>query len=146
METLRPAFVVFRKPYFIYNKVTNEVRVYPTIVEPNSSDATTLDYEVEKPIEFDTIEEVMAEFDRLGFVMPESDNWDYPEKPLRIKLSDSDIVQLFKNIPPFRDYIDSMSDTTVARNSCQYIYLSEVYPEHKALLSTYSSFSLDERR
>ena len=72
--------------------------------------------------------------------------WDYPEKPLRIKLSDSDIVQLFKDIPPFRDYIDTMSDTTVARNGNQCIYLSEVYEDHKALLSNYSSFSLDERK
>ena len=71
--------------------------------------------------------------------------WDF-DKPIRIILSDSDIVQLFKDIPPFRDYIDSMGDTTVSRNGNQYIYLSEVYPEHQALLGNYSSYSLDERK
>jgi hypothetical protein len=71
--------------------------------------------------------------------------WDYEDKPLRIVLSDSDIVQLFKDIPPFRDYIDSMSDTTVARNGNQYIYLDEVYPQHEQLLANYSSFMKENR-
>jgi hypothetical protein len=66
--------------------------------------------------------------------MPEQDVWDYPEKPLRIILSDSDVVNLFKIAPEFMDFIDSFKEFTIPRNGNQYIYLEEVYPQHDAVL------------
>lgn len=140
---------VMTKPFYVWAVIDGQKVCIqlPTIPNTDPSSKTTIAYNPShRLVAKETIEEVMADFDNEGFVMPDQDTWDFPEKPLRIKLSDSDITDLLTTTPEFIGYIDLMKDTTVKRNGNRYIYLSEVYPEHKALLSKYSSYSLDERK
>ena len=144
MEIIQAAIVTFTKPYFTYDETTNIVRHYPTNVEPGNTSVTSI-FLTDKYFEANTLAEVEAEFTRLGFTIPEANPWDFPELPLRLFLSDTDLLDIFALYPAMSMFIDTMKDTTVKRNKGRWVYLSEVYPEHQAMFSAYSSFVLENR-
>lgn len=144
MEIIQAAIVTFTRPYFTYNETTNTVRHYPTNVEPGSTSVTSI-FLTDKYFEANTIEEVEAEFTRLGFTRPEDNPWDFSELPLRIFLSDTDLLDIFALYPAMTTFVDSMKERTVKRNKGRWIYLNEIYPEHQAMFSSYPSFILENR-
>lgn len=129
MKTIQAAIVSFSKSYFIYSDI---VKVYPTIVDSGSESISSL-LIGDLFFEADTIEEVIAEFDRLGFVMPEENAWDFPEEPLRISFISDELLDLMAAINGLSDFIDVVKDTSIKRNGRRYIYLNELYPAHEQL-------------
>lgn len=142
MRTIQAAIVGFSKPFFTYN--ANGYKHLPTQVESGSESISTLE-SGDQYFEADTIEQVMAEFDRLGFVMPEIDQWDFPELPLRISMTFEDWTNLITDIPDFAMMVTAFKDTMINRNDRRYFYLSEVYPEHEAIFSSYQSYLKESR-
>lgn len=142
MEIIQAAIVTFSKPFFTYNKNTNTVRHYPTNVESGSTHVTSM-FLTDDYFESDTLENVNAEFLRLGFSFPEENPWEF-DLPLRLFLSDTDLLDIFGLYTEMTSFIDLMKDTTVKRSKGRWIYLSELYPEHQALFSSYPSFILEK--
>lgn len=105
-------------------------------------------------VELPSIDLVMADFDKEGFQMPEENPWDI-QSVLRIFLDDTDLVDMLKDYPAMSPYIESVKETTIKRNGGRWIYLSELYPEHKSLfeqidpatnLKKYKSFVYEENK
>ena len=135
------------KPHYIWGYDSNNQKVLkkvPTIPDPVYPDMVGMGA-TDVLVIRETIEEVMSEFERLGFIMPEEDVWDFPEKPLRVKLSDTDVTDLLVEYSDFIPFIESMKDNTIKRNSYRFIYITELYPEHEAILKLYASYSLEYR-
>jgi hypothetical protein len=66
--------------------------------------------------------------------------WDFAERPIRIFLSDSDLVSLLKEHNGFINKIEILRDFIVPENLGQYIYLEEVYEGDGELLGQFLSF------
>lgn len=134
MKTIQAAIVTFSKPFFTYSK--DGVKQYPTMVEPQSESTSALMIG-DSFFEADTIEEVMVEFDRLGFVMPEQDAWDFPERSLRLAIPNDDLTEIIKVRPTITGMLDILKDFIVVRNRTQLIYLEEIYPEDRIQFANY---------
>ena len=131
MRIIQAAIVSFSTPFFIYNK--DGIKQLPTWVENGSESITSLcvgDTYFEAP----TINEVMEEFTRLGFVMPEENTWDFPERQMRATVKDVDMLTILKTYPEMIGLLDILKDFIIQRNGSQVIYLNELYPEHRAIL------------
>ena len=144
MKILKEAIVEIDKPFFIYNKVEMKVKVYPKPIKVGSTSVTTFDPTVDEVVIMDTIEEVNAEFESLGFKVLELDMWDYPAQIIRVFLSDTDLMDMLSTYPQFSPFIEMVKDTTIKRNGGRWIYLSELFPEHKELFGSYTSFKYEE--
>ena len=136
MEFINRPIVRFIKPHFIFNKVTKEVIIVPTIADANNPATTTIDLTVEDWKEADTIEELMVIFDSLGLIMPDQDEWDYPERIIRVIVKDSTLLSLLKDQPSLIGFVDSLKEYIVSRNGNQVIYLSELFLEHRMLFES----------
>ena len=134
MKTIQAAIVTFNKPFFTYN--SEGVKQLPFDVK-NGSETTTALMVGDSYFEADTIEEVMVEFDRLGFVMPEEGVWDFPERYLRLAIPNDDMTEIIKQVPTIVQTLEYLKDFIVVRNRTQYIYLSEIYPDDKVLFANY---------
>lgn len=130
MKTITAAIVTFDRPFFTYSK--EGLKQLPFNVEQKSETTTTL-LVGDSFFEADTIEEVIAEFDRLGFVMPEDNTWDFLEEPLRISFLSDELLDLMAAINGLSDFIDVVKETSIKRNGRRYIYLNELYPAHEQL-------------
>ena len=91
--------VQFERPFFVFHKITKDVIIPPSVVEPNHIAAWAIDFNTEDYREADTIEELMVIFDSLGLVMPEDDVWDFLERPLRLAIPNDDLTEIIKNKP-----------------------------------------------
>lgn len=72
--------------------------------------------------------------------------WHYPELPIRVEISNElkaqwllkksehDILGDYPEIAGLLDYVKSMSSTTIVSNGALHVYLSEIYPQHKAII------------
>ena len=134
MKTIQAAIVTFNKPFFTYNN--DGVKQLPFNLS-GGSEITTALMIGDSYFEADTIEEIMVEFDRLGFVMPEEDVWDFPERYLRLAIPNDDMTEIIKQVPTIVQTLEYLKDFIVVRNRTQYIYLSEIYPDDKVLFANY---------
>jgi len=136
MRTIQVAIVSFQKPFFTYNE--KGCKHLPTSVDAGSEAISTLE-NGDQYFEGDTIEEVMAEFDRLGFVMPEDDQWDFPERKIKVSIPDSNLLDMLKAYPELIGFLDILKEFIIKRNGNQLIYLEEIYPEHKELFNAFGA-------
>lgn len=141
MEILKEAIISIDKPFFIYNKITMVIKVYPTIVEPGNKSITTFDPTTDEPFIKDTIEEVMVEFDRLGFMMPEEDTWDFPEKSIRVFITHEQNTLIMQSVYglDLLTYFKQITPPIVSKIAGIYIYLNEIFPDHKGLLESFGA-------
>ena len=130
MRTIQAAIVAFDKPFFIYNE--NGVKTYPTDVQPNSEAIDTLSPN-DKYYVADTIEQVMVEFDKLGFVMPDADFWDHPQKEFRLNIPNDDIPKIILASPTVALKLEALKLWIVERNRSQLIYITSLDAEDKIL-------------
>ena len=134
MKTIQAAIVTFNKPFFTYNN--DGVKQLPFNVEVGGE--TTIALMVgDSYFEANTIEEVMAEFDRLGFTMPEQDIWDCPERPLRLAIPNDEMTEIIKQVPSVVQKLELLKDFIIVRNRTQYIYLEEIYQDDNVLFANY---------
>ena len=134
MKIIQAAIVTFDKPFFTYND--KGYKQLPMDVQLGSECTTSLiigDLFFEAP----TLEEVMTEFNRLGFVMPDEDVWDYPERPLRLAIPNDDMTEIIKQVPTIVLKLDILKDFITVRNRTQYIYLEYIEPDDKVLFGKY---------
>ena len=134
MRTIQAAIVAFNKPFFTYN--SEGVKQLPFDVK-NGSETTTALMVGDSYFEADTIEEVMAEFDRLGFIMPDEDVWDFSERPLRLAIPNDEMTEIIKQFPSVVQKLELLKDFIVVRNRTQFIYLEEIYPDDQVLFANY---------
>lgn len=137
MKIIARTPVQFERPFFVFNKITKDVIIQPTDVEPNHIAAWAIDFNTEDYREADTIEDLMVIFDSLGLVMPEQDTWDCPERPLRLAIPNDEMTEIIKQVPAIVNTLEVLKDFIIVRNRTQYIYLEEIYTSDKALFANY---------
>lgn len=137
MKIIARTPVQFERPFFVFNKITKDVIISPSVVEPNHIAAWAIDFNTEECVELDTLEELMVKFDSLGLVMPEADTWDCPERPLRLAIPNDDMTEIIKQVPSVVQKLELLKDFIIVRNRTQYIYLVEIYPDDQVLFANY---------
>lgn len=138
---------ICRKPHYIWGYTKEGVKVCkktPTIPDVNYPDSFGMSPD-DKLVVRETIEEVMTHFEAEGFVMPDEDVWDFPEKAVRIKMTDRQNTLLMQSPygVPMLQYFKSMDPPapTVNRNTGIYIYLAFIEDGHRYLLSSPEIFT-----
>ena len=66
--------------------------------------------------------------------------WDFNTLPLRISMSFRDWTSLISDYPEMAGLVTAFKETMVDHGMRKYIYLTELYPEHEAILGEYKSF------
>lgn len=146
MQQLGAVLTVFDKPFYVWGydeKGNKVVKVLPTIADSvNKSAVGLLIYDT--PVEKSTIEEVMADFEANGFVMPEQDTWDFPLRKIRVFMTDSDYLDILTEHPDLLSFFDVLKDFIVKRNGGRWIYLEELFDEHRFIFIQYGSAKIEE--
>ena len=132
--------------FFIYgiNPETQEkyVKHIPTQVDATNSAITVIDPTKEYPIERPTLEELMTKFDELGLTLDiEFSNfkWHRSDKLMQVFITHEQGTQLIMENPMLMGYLETVGIPVVHEVEGIYIYLDELYPEHKALFEHYNA-------
>jgi hypothetical protein len=148
MKALIPTIVTFDKPYFVYELSTMKVTHAPEDVQAGSEAATAVNFTTQKPIEADTIEDLMVKFDELGLKMDEPDSWDFEEKKVQLFMTYEQNASLMQSDYglDLLGYFKSLNPLPITVNKIQgiYIYLSEIYPQHRGLLESFGIRVIDK--
>lgn len=122
------------KPHYIWGFDSSNQKVLkkvPTIPDPVYPDMVGMGAKDVLVIR-ETIEEVMVDFEANGFVMPEPDTWDYPERSIRVDISNDDLLKMIGHNPQLLQFQEVLGKYIVSRNNFRFIYLekledSEIY-------------------
>lgn len=137
MKIIARTPVQFERPFFVFHKITKDVIIPPTDVEPNHIAAWAIDFNSEEAVEADTLEQLMPIFDEKGLIMPDQDTWDFPGRPLRLAIPNDEMTEIIKQVPTIVNTLEVLKDFIIVRNRTQHIYLEEIYPDDKVLFANY---------
>lgn len=128
--------------FFTYN--TNGVVSYPQEVTTGNTAIFTKTPDL-VPVEAQTMEELMVIYTGMGFTIPDPTQpvvveWVYPDKSVRLFMTYKDYVALLASPYgiPMLEYFNTIEPLVVDTNEGKYIYLSELYDEHKVILEQYN--------
>lgn len=143
MEALNAQIVQFKNTnYFIYNN--DKVKVYPTKVESGSTSITAI-LPTDIVVELDDYDMLVSGFTSLGFVMRDETNpiiekpWHLSGKTIQVFLTHSSGTKLIIENPDLVAYMKSVGIPTIYENDGIYIYLEELYEEHRLLFMQYGA-------
>lgn len=148
MQELNYKIVTFTDTcFFIYKE--NTVIQPPTVVDSGNTLTTAYNPTTDIPIERRTIEDLMVEFDRLGLVMPIDSTipveplWHDKTRGVKLFLTYENNTILMQGVYGLflLDYFKNIIPPAPTFNEPEgvYIYLSEIYLEHKTILESYGA-------
>lgn len=132
--------------FFIYgiNAETQEkyVRHIPTQVDATNQTVTVIDPTKEFSVETETLEELMVKFDELGLTLDIEYNnlkWHYSDRSIQVFITHENGTRLIMENPQLMGYLEMVGIPVIHEIEGIYIYLNELYAEHKALFDHYNA-------
>jgi len=151
METVQAQIVTFKNTnYFIYNN--DRIVIYPTTLDAITSQATAIT-PTDVVVERVTIEELMEEFDSLGFIMPEVDEngmpviepkWHDEDRLIRVIFTHDNATKMILGNPMLPVYMVQNSIIVIHEADGVYIYLNDLFEEHRMLFEMYGGNIVDK--
>lgn len=149
MDKLNAEIVSFSNTnYFIYNE--NNVKIYPTKVDSGSTSITAI-IPTDIIVENNNYDDLLLEFNRLGFIMP-SGNTEIVKwhddinvaRTIQVYIIHEYGTKLVIDNPELIPYMLSIGIPCIYENEGIYIYLSELFDEHKSLFGIYKARMLQK--
>jgi hypothetical protein len=126
--------------YFIYN--TNGVRVFPTSVDAMTSSITAITPD-DIIVERGNMDELMEHFTSLGFEyrdpMVLRNIWHRGETTIQVRLTHDRTTSMILKYPSLVDYMVVNGIAIVHESDFVYIYLNELYDEHKSIFDEHNA-------
>lgn len=142
MNTINAQIVNFNNTnYFIYNGDT--VKINPTSVDSGSTSITAV-IPTDIVVENQNYDDLVQEFLNLGFELPapitgDTIIWHLTGETIQVFLTHDNGTKMILENPDLMNYMTLNNIQCIYESEGIYIYLTELYPEHRQLFEYYKA-------